>query len=271
MSDFYDRVSQSKAKFNALLGSMQKVAEKTAEKLTYQDKQELPAPVFAAVYKDRNGNIVKKYPLTDPDHVRAAIAYWNRYKNNLPPSVRTEAARKMVAAAKRFGIQVNDPDILRYAGLTAKKGEAAVDYVLQRARLMADKKAAGEYLKIAEALNQNKIDPRVAATKVGELDIANQVDKFYGKFFPDPVESIIKSELPKIGEVMIDGNKITTDTAMKAVDMIRPSIAPEDADALTDLIMREGVFDLADKVPEDILNKFKDAVMQIEQSETPEQ
>ena len=261
MSNFYERVSKTKAKFSALLTAKRK----TAEKLTYQDKQDLPTPVFAAVYKDSNGNLIKKYPLTDPEHVRAAIAYWNRFKNNLPPSVRTEAARKMVAAAKKFGIEVNDPDILRYAGLTAKKGEAAVDYVLQRARLMADKRSAGEYLKIAEALNENKIDPRVAAAKIESLDVANQVDKFYGKFFPDPVESIIKSELPKIGEVMIDGNKITTDLALKAVEMIKPSIAPEDADALTDLIMREGVFDLADKVPEDILQKFKEAVMQLEQ------
>jgi len=271
MSKFYERVSRTKAKYLASLEATKKAAEKIAEKLTYEEKQELPTPVFAAVYRDKNGNLVKKYPLTDPEHVRAAIAYWNRFKNNLPPSVRTEAARKMVEAAQRFGIEVKDPDILRYAGLTAKKGEAAVDYVLQRARLMANKRAAGEYLKIAEALNENKIDPRVAATKVFELDVANQIDQFYGKFFPDPVESIIKSELPKIGEVMIDGNKITTDIALKAVEMIKPSIAPEDADALTDLIMREGVFDLADKVPEDILTKFKEAVMQLEQSEKPEQ
>lgn len=91
--------------------------EKIARKLTYQEKKALPDSAFAFV-KTINGKKVRKYPLIDAEHVRAAMTYFGSNYTYLPPGDRQEVARKIIRAAKREGIEV-DPDstVARIAGL----------------------------------------------------------------------------------------------------------------------------------------------------------
>ena len=102
---------------------------KIGEKLDYQEKQNLPDSAFAAVYKDpETGEKVRKYPVHDAEHVRNAIARFSQFKQELPPGVRAQAARKIYEAAKRFGVEVNDEDILRYVGKSSEKEADKVTY-----------------------------------------------------------------------------------------------------------------------------------------------
>jgi len=59
-----------------------------------------------------------KYPLDTQEHVRAAISYFSMPKNSgkYSPEARKAMWKRIVTAAKRFGIQVSD-EVKKRAGL----------------------------------------------------------------------------------------------------------------------------------------------------------
>lgn len=78
--------------------------EQMNDRLTYQDKQELPDSVFGLPQR-------REYPMPDAAHVRAAEAYF-RY---CPEDLKPQLARAIVARAKEFGVDVQSPVVLDYA------------------------------------------------------------------------------------------------------------------------------------------------------------
>ena len=109
---------------------------KTASKLSYSQKENLPDSAFAAVYKDpETGEKVRKYPIHDEEHVRNALARFAQHKNELPPGIRAEAARKIYNAAKKFGIEVSEDDaVMQYVG----KSKAADKLTYQEEKNLPD-------------------------------------------------------------------------------------------------------------------------------------
>lgn len=75
------------------------------DRLSYEEKKELPDSVFGLPQR-------REYPMPDAAHVRAAEAYF-RY---CPKELKPQLARAIMARAKEFGVDVESPVILSYAG-----------------------------------------------------------------------------------------------------------------------------------------------------------
>lgn len=77
------------------------------------DRQKLSRRQFAYVDKDGEGHL----PINDESHIRNAIARWNQ--TDFPSkTAREQARRKIVAAARRHGIEVSDDDRVAKPGST---------------------------------------------------------------------------------------------------------------------------------------------------------
>ncbi|MBD5226416.1 MAG: hypothetical protein HDS68_10735 [Bacteroidales bacterium] len=76
-----------------------------SDRITYMEKKELPDAVFGLPER-------REYPMPDAAHVRAAEAYF-RY---CPEQLRPKLAKAILERAKEFGVDVESPVILSYAG-----------------------------------------------------------------------------------------------------------------------------------------------------------
>lgn len=75
------------------------------DRLSYEEKKELPDSVFGLPER-------REYPMPDAAHVRAAEAYF-RY---CPEDLRPRLAKAILSRAKEFGVNIESPEILSYAG-----------------------------------------------------------------------------------------------------------------------------------------------------------
>jgi hypothetical protein len=77
------------------------------------DRKKLSRRQFAYVDKQGEGHL----PINDDSHIRNAMARWNQ--TDFPSKAAKERARrKIVAAARRHGIEVSDDDRVAKPGLT---------------------------------------------------------------------------------------------------------------------------------------------------------
>ena len=74
-------------------------------KLSARERAGLPDRAFA--YIDANG--VRRLPINDEAHVRNAIARFDQTEFD-EPGAKKRAARNIIAAAKKHGIEVSDSD-----------------------------------------------------------------------------------------------------------------------------------------------------------------
>lgn len=74
------------------------------DRLSYEDKKELPDSVFGLHER-------REYPMPDAAHVRAAEAYF-RY---CPEDLKPQLARAILTRAKEYGVDVESPTVLSYA------------------------------------------------------------------------------------------------------------------------------------------------------------
>jgi hypothetical protein len=74
-------------------------------RLTTEQRHELPNRAFA--YIDQEGN--RHLPIENAEHVRDALSRWplTQFESE---AAKEEARKKILAAAKRFGIQVSPTD-----------------------------------------------------------------------------------------------------------------------------------------------------------------
>ena len=75
------------------------------DRLSYEEKNELPDNIFGLPER-------REYPMPDAAHVRAAEAYF-RY---CPEELKPELARAILRRAREFGVDVESPTVLGYAG-----------------------------------------------------------------------------------------------------------------------------------------------------------
>lgn len=74
------------------------------DRLTYEDKKELPDSVFGLPER-------REYPMPDAAHVRAAESYFRYCPEDLKPKL----AKAIMQKAAEFGVDVESPTILEYA------------------------------------------------------------------------------------------------------------------------------------------------------------
>jgi len=73
------------------------------------DRKKLDKRQFAWVDKEGTGHL----PINDESHVRNAIARWNQ--TDFPSQTAKEGARrKIVAAARRHGIEIDPSDMIKH-------------------------------------------------------------------------------------------------------------------------------------------------------------
>ncbi len=75
------------------------------DRISYEEKKELPDSVFGLPER-------REYPMPDAAHVRAAEAYFRYCPEDLKPRL----ARAIMERAREFGVDVESPTILDYAG-----------------------------------------------------------------------------------------------------------------------------------------------------------
>lgn len=75
-----------------------------ADRLTYQEKKELPDNVFGLPER-------REYPMPDAAHVRAAESYF-RY---CPEELKPRLARAILSRAAEFGVDVESSAVRLYA------------------------------------------------------------------------------------------------------------------------------------------------------------
>ena len=75
------------------------------DRLTYEEKKELPDDVFGLPER-------REYHMPDAAHVRAAEAYF-RY---CPEELKPRLARAILERAKLYGVDIGSVSILSYAG-----------------------------------------------------------------------------------------------------------------------------------------------------------
>lgn len=75
-----------------------------SDRLTYEEKKELPTDVFGLPER-------REYPMPDAAHVRAAEAYFRYCPEDLKPKL----ARAILQRAQQFGVDVESPTVLEYA------------------------------------------------------------------------------------------------------------------------------------------------------------
>lgn len=73
--------------------------------LNYEQRRELPYNMFGLPER-------REYPMPDAAHVRAAEAYF-RY---CPEDLKHELARNILRFATEYGVKVESPTVLAYAG-----------------------------------------------------------------------------------------------------------------------------------------------------------
>lgn len=75
------------------------------DRLDTEERRELPDSVYGLPQR-------REYPMPDAAHVRAAEAYF-RY---CPEDLKPQLARAIVEKAREFGVDVQSPTVLQYAG-----------------------------------------------------------------------------------------------------------------------------------------------------------
>ncbi len=73
--------------------------------ISYDERKNLPDSVFGLPER-------REYPMPDAAHVRAAEAYFRYCPEDLKPKL----ARAIMTRAKEYGVDIQSPTILSYAG-----------------------------------------------------------------------------------------------------------------------------------------------------------
>lgn len=156
---------------------------KKASKLTYEERKSLPDSAFALV-KKVNGEKVRKYPLHDENHVRAAITFFAQHYNKLSPEDRATVARKIKQKARQYGIELSEDNpvnkyaseidvnalkiVYKYASETV--GNGIYRHLLERMRL-APPSARTKYAEFYEGItSMPDLDPLGVAQILDKID-----------------------------------------------------------------------------------------------------
>lgn len=75
------------------------------DRISYEERKELPDSVYGLPER-------REYPMPDAAHVRAAEAYFRYCPEDLKPKL----ARAILARANEYGVNVESPEVLSYAG-----------------------------------------------------------------------------------------------------------------------------------------------------------
>jgi type III secretion system FlhB-like substrate exporter len=159
---------------------------KTAGKLSYEERKALPDSAFALVKKGPDGGKIRKYPLHDEGHVRAAITFFARHYDKLSPEDRAKVARKIKEKAKEYGIEIGeDSAVSKFASEQVSPGFYEELYHRMQLAKPSVRPMYEELFKVAQDYNP---DPVEVAKILDEIDAQAGLK---GKV-TDPFEAVYK-------------------------------------------------------------------------------
>jgi hypothetical protein len=149
--------------------------EKKAAKLTAQQRESLPDSAFGLVIKTKSGRKIRKYPMHDENHVRAAITFFNMHENKIPPQYRSQLARKIKQKAKQYGINIAPDNALN------KYASEQIDRDFYKAIALREKYAPKKFIPVYEKIASvaEKYDPTAVAKTIEKIDKDAGVDKYW--------------------------------------------------------------------------------------------
>ncbi len=162
---------------------IEEVFTKVAKDLTEEEKKELPDSVFGLVVKDpKTGEKIRKYPMPDAEHVRKAIQFFNQHYKEYPEEWRVQIAKKIVEKAKEFGVEVQDEEVLKYAGKAKSDMKKAAELIreFRVTPLWENEQARAAYEKVAEVFEKTaglEVPPEELEQAVEQL---YELDKVFG-------------------------------------------------------------------------------------------
>ncbi len=142
-------------------------------KLPFRERKNMPKAEFA--YTDQNGG--KHLPIHDAAHARNAMARFNQTKFESPDKKKA-AAKKILAAAKKFGVEIDDTSAIAQA---AKKSDLAAGLEKLASHLNEIAKGASQDVtyqdgELDEQGNMKK-DKEVKCAKCGKMVMKKDLEQ----------------------------------------------------------------------------------------------
>lgn len=204
--------------------------------LKAKDRNALDNSDFALVYKDKNGKLIRKYPVHDESHVVAASKMFPR---GVPDKYKERVARRILREAKSYKLDTSGWKSIHKA-LEKKVSES---YVERKNFIMKE-----QITKILEAYNSGVLTQEEATNKIEAIqeqvvtesavnttdDLRVKQDKIMESFKMGIINATEGMRL--IERVMMEADYITEeeDTAYEGDDDNEPEdITPEDTDGDT--------------------------------------
>jgi len=173
---------------------------KVAEKLSYKQRESLPDSVFGLVVKDKSGKKIRKYPMHDENHVRAAITMFAKNKGNLPPKYRAVVARKIKAKAKQYNIEIDESNPINKYAEWENYGPNLTKEIETRKQLRPS--SSKEYDSLLE--KQAAYDPVEFAEELYKIDKKYGMHELYDKLLEDPYSATFSTVIEKHAAAPID-------------------------------------------------------------------
>lgn len=182
-----------------------------------------PAPVaddvFALVYQNGEGEIIRKYAMPNAVRTREAMDWFEKYAVQISPELRPQMARAIVKRATVLGIDMAGfeelPKLYQYAANGWNPHVHA--HLEQRKSLLReiDDRAVETIDKLASAVGDS--DPQDFARALNALDTKTNLRRYYDRGLEDAWSSSLGHE--KTGEAWsseVDGETVTESDLKKA-------------------------------------------------------
>lgn len=159
------------------------IFRKIAKDLAEKERRELPDSAFGLVIKDpKTGKKIRKYPMPDAEHVRKAIQFFKKHYQDYPEEWRVQIAKKIVKRAKKFGVEVQDEIVLKYAGIGKSDLKKTAELIREyRVYPLADNELAKKaYEKVAEAFEKFAEEEVPSKELEKTINALYELDKMFG-------------------------------------------------------------------------------------------
>lgn len=166
---------------------------------------------YALVKEAGDGSTNAKYAMPTPEYVKVASDYFDKHCDSFSVGDRHKYASNVLKRSAELSLDVTSGNILKYAGVSFNSNIG--DAILLRKTLLEDGSTlAPAFDKLASY--QGSTDPETFANVLFELDKKAGLDRFYGKYLPDPYISTFSTGVQKTASVIYsdkDGRTIDSD------------------------------------------------------------
>lgn len=180
--------------------------EKQATAAEMNAELELPDESFALVLHQEDGTVIRKYAMPDPEHVRKAASYFDKYAMDLPPEYRHRFAVAVRNRADELDVDIDGHDgIHKWASVTWNRHVHA--HLEQRKSLLPrHEEAAGILDKLASMIDESS--PEDMASALQTFDEATGLTRYYDRGLTDPYASTM-AKVSEEWSAEIDGTTLT--------------------------------------------------------------